>query len=515
MDNFDYTGRDYTSLREQLISYVRSRVPLWSADPSDFGTVLLEASAYMGDMLSYYVDIAAQESNVLSANSPSNILSHAQLFGYQPSLAISAEVPLRVTYNDPSKEPGEKIDVGGREVFDPGTGLSYEIRGPVSVPNGSSADVLALEGSSYSALLGKSNGAPNQRLGVPLGPGQYLDGRVGTTTLTSTVGAVVMEWRATYNLLDAGPDDRVYALVADSAGNTQVLFGDGNSGAVPQKDANIVLQYRMCSGSLGNTPSAGSIKQFLTSYDNPSLLSSGALSVVNIAAPSGGTDLETIESIRENVVKYARSQRRIVSVQDYGRIARAEGEVLSAAVSAEVWSQPRLFILPRQESLLSAAATDTRRLVLLRSVAESVKRLCMVGTSPVVQYGRVAVVHLDVELNVWPTVDLQRAADLVRQKILYEFSYGLADLGRGISEDMVLQAVRAAAPDTVVRFAQVNKIYGDKSLVWPLETEYMGGDDGRALQGVRPKDGVALVVTDASLRILVHSGGRALTDERD
>ena len=38
-----YTGRDYYSLREQLIARIQDRIPTWTAsDPADFGVALVE-----------------------------------------------------------------------------------------------------------------------------------------------------------------------------------------------------------------------------------------------------------------------------------------------------------------------------------------------------------------------------------------------------------------------------------------------------------------------------------------
>jgi hypothetical protein len=59
----DYTGRDYYSLREALIARIQDRIPEWTAsDPADFGVALVEAFAYLGDMVSYYIDRTANES---------------------------------------------------------------------------------------------------------------------------------------------------------------------------------------------------------------------------------------------------------------------------------------------------------------------------------------------------------------------------------------------------------------------------------------------------------------------
>ena len=86
----DYTSRDYYSLREALLERVRERVrertrrdnvgKEWTGeDPADFGVALVEAFAYMGDMLSYYIDRVANESYLPTATQRQNILNIAQI----------------------------------------------------------------------------------------------------------------------------------------------------------------------------------------------------------------------------------------------------------------------------------------------------------------------------------------------------------------------------------------------------------------------------------------------------
>jgi len=84
--SIDYTGRDYYSIRQQLIARIQARIPSWTAtDPSDFGIALVEASAYMGDLISYYIDRNANENSIYTATQRNSVLNIAQTFGYNPA----------------------------------------------------------------------------------------------------------------------------------------------------------------------------------------------------------------------------------------------------------------------------------------------------------------------------------------------------------------------------------------------------------------------------------------------
>ena len=59
----DYTSRDFTAIRAQLVGLARGIMPEWTTvgEPSDFGTLLLELFAYLGDVMHFYIDRTASE----------------------------------------------------------------------------------------------------------------------------------------------------------------------------------------------------------------------------------------------------------------------------------------------------------------------------------------------------------------------------------------------------------------------------------------------------------------------
>ena len=63
MAAFDYTSRDYNSIRADLLARASEVLPEWtSRDSSDFGILFVDLVAYMGDIFHYYLDEAAKES---------------------------------------------------------------------------------------------------------------------------------------------------------------------------------------------------------------------------------------------------------------------------------------------------------------------------------------------------------------------------------------------------------------------------------------------------------------------
>lgn len=512
---FAYTDRDYLSLRDQLKNYVQGQIPEWTADPSDFGTVLVEAMAYMGDMLSYYVDLAAQESNILSSNSPGNIFAHAALFGYQPGMALSSHTNLQMQFKSINESSPSFIEVPFRtQVYDPSSGLVFETREDITVDQDSPLVVVAWEGYTRVEQIGVSVGTANQRFTVPLDAEAFVDGRPDTLKVTCSNAWGDTEWRPTYNLLDHGPYDNVFALITDSIGNSSVYFGDGTSGKIPPSGVTVVLEYRQCSGRLGNTVDVGAINQWWDTYAIPTSAVVN-LDVVNITQPSGGTPVESIDSIREQTVKFARAQRRAVSTDDYERVARSSGAVLTAASSATVWSQPRVWVLPRDEQVLTAPDKAEERKTILSELDETITSLSVMGSSPVMVWGRTVPTDVEVEVHVWKPVNLRIAADRVRTAILNKFSYQNANFDVEITEDLILRTIRDFVPDDVVRFAQVTHISADVRSTLPASL-YPGFNqedaDYTPVKGVRPIDGSALVIRNENLTISVRGPGKKYLD---
>lgn len=88
MATFDYTSRDYLSIRQDLINRAAQVIPEWdSTDASEFGNVFIDLWAYMGDILHFYIDRAASETFLDTATQRESVLAIANLMDYVPASA--------------------------------------------------------------------------------------------------------------------------------------------------------------------------------------------------------------------------------------------------------------------------------------------------------------------------------------------------------------------------------------------------------------------------------------------
>jgi uncharacterized phage protein gp47/JayE len=103
-DVVDYMARDATSLLGSMRALIPDKLPEWQdyASEADFGNVLLELFAHMGDILSYYQDRVANESFLGTAQTRRSIIHHLRLIGYKLATAAPASTELTMTATVPA-----------------------------------------------------------------------------------------------------------------------------------------------------------------------------------------------------------------------------------------------------------------------------------------------------------------------------------------------------------------------------------------------------------------------------
>ena len=80
-----YTSRDFASIRNDLINYVKVYYPDTYKDfnEASFGALMVDMVAYVGDILSYYVDYQTNESFIETAIERNNLIKIAKQMGYK------------------------------------------------------------------------------------------------------------------------------------------------------------------------------------------------------------------------------------------------------------------------------------------------------------------------------------------------------------------------------------------------------------------------------------------------
>jgi len=85
--NINYTSREFASIKEDLVNYAKRYYPDSYKDftNASFGSLILDSVAYIGDVLSYYIDYSVNESFLDTAIEYDNVRKHARALGYNYS----------------------------------------------------------------------------------------------------------------------------------------------------------------------------------------------------------------------------------------------------------------------------------------------------------------------------------------------------------------------------------------------------------------------------------------------
>lgn len=435
MATFDYTSRDFFSIRQDLLRRAELTIQEWdNDDPSDFGNMLVDLWAYMGDILHFYIDRAAAETFLETATQRESVLAIANLLDYSPASARSSRGTCNVKITSFPPSSTSTFTISGASVSDglvtytttadhlmtagqvvtissmsPSTfnisevvvntiptsttftvqttgaagSESFQGRG-LTVPTGSSTvggtlrynqpyvlpqytvfsgynenreliDFYLDSPATFTRLIQPSTTLPitqgtvvnNEVAGTGSGRANQFFNLLKKGVDSNSVSVLVEEgplsggmptavsYQRIENMSTASVNDKVFVVRTTSDGTTQIVFGNGFNGFIPTINAPIVVSYRTSLGASGNI-----------SANRISFISEPHSSYFSVDASSnfsGGSDPESIESIRTNVSRLFRTQDRAVSLQDYKDLTL---QITGVSKATAVYSAPNLTIYP-------------------------------------------------------------------------------------------------------------------------------------------------------------------------
>jgi hypothetical protein len=340
-----YSDRDYASFKSAMIGRIASLTPEWTnLAESDFGIVLIELFAHMGDNLAYYQDRQANEAFLATCQLRKSAIMHCQAIDYTLGGAFPATVDVVLTIvpdvSVRSIPAGSKIATQGTSTDSP---VYFEVIADTAVPsNASSVTVSCIEGISTSEVIGTSNQTANQAFNLSstsvIQPSALIPAAI---VISVNDGSGYEVWTMIDSILLANPTDKVWYYSVDENDVVTIKFGDGTFGAIPVNAATIKADYRIGGGLRGNVGGGmvtvvSSMPAFVTACTNP-------------IGANGGEDRETIDHARVYAPLSNRQQDRAVTLDDYqGLAAGVAGvaQVGAEVVTAYARKQVKLYIMP-------------------------------------------------------------------------------------------------------------------------------------------------------------------------
>ena len=159
--NVNYLNKDFSALKTSLMNYAKSYFPNTYRDFNETspGMMLLEMNAYVGDVLSFYIDKQYQEMLLPLAEERRNIITMAKMFGYKVKPIVPAYVDLTFTSNvNASSGDTSKVDYSDASVFDAGIELTSDSNSDTIFTTLEPID-FRITGSSDTNTIGSTDGS--------------------------------------------------------------------------------------------------------------------------------------------------------------------------------------------------------------------------------------------------------------------------------------------------------------------------------------------------------------------
>jgi hypothetical protein len=320
--NYDYSDKDFESLRARLFSLVRSVFPDWTDESvNNFANLLTEAHSFMGDVLTFYQDQQAREGRMAFVELRKNMIALCKLIGYQLAGATAATADVVLTISNPEGLVGTVtpdttlVVVKTEEITDP---IKGELQGAISfdVGSGEIEKTFTWEHSiTQTPYTVASNQRPDQEILLPFGP--YLEGSGSVTTPTQPV------WTVVNSFFDSGPTDRHVRIQVDQNNLARFIFGDGQNGEIPV--GNMTFNWKTGGGISGDVEQ-NSLKRIEGTFSD-SNGNRAYITATNPAAAEGGYPREEVNAARINGPESITVVNRTIARTDYEINAKRVPEV--------------------------------------------------------------------------------------------------------------------------------------------------------------------------------------------
>lgn len=362
--NLDYSDRDFYSLRLRLQSLVRSVFPSWNNfNQANFGNILLELMAYVGDTLHHYQDKQVAEAYWTVLTQRISAIRQGALIGFSFTGAAAATGTFRVSTPYPNVTETAVISQGHRFInLDLADPVYYQATEEVTLAIGESYVDVLVEASEIKTVTFESTDEPGQTFTLPLTP--FLDGSIDSVVRVGSVhylGVVADngDYALAESFLGASSTSKIFLLFVDQNDRAHLRFGNGATGTIPQ--GNITIKYKVGGGTAGNAELGTKF-----STVDPIVFSGGGQvthSIVAVTEISGGTARMSIEEARAKAPASLSAQKRCVSGFDFESAALSRPGVARALMATSneypgIEENTGILYIVAQGARLSSGATN-------------------------------------------------------------------------------------------------------------------------------------------------------------
>jgi hypothetical protein len=328
------TSLDFDTLKQNLKSFLSTQSIFkdYNFEGSNINT-LLDVMSYNSYLNSFYLNMIASEMFLDSAQNLESVVSHAKELNYLPRSSKSSEANISfqviTSPNITTLTIKKGTLFGGTNAngaFNFVTDHDYSFTSSVSnsssitytVPN-----ISVYEGKYITDTYVNNINNEAQRFILT---NQNVD--ISSIEVIVTENNVNTNFSVASTLYNLTSTSNVFFLQAAQNNQYEIIFGDNNFGRIPNNLAVINISYRVTKG----TDSDG-VVSFICNQDL-GVMNNGSASVQTpitvLANSSGGSNAESIDSIKFSAPRYFATQQRAVTSDDYSSLVLTNyGSIIS------------------------------------------------------------------------------------------------------------------------------------------------------------------------------------------
>jgi hypothetical protein len=452
--NLKIDALDFDDIKNNLKLYLRSQNQFKDYDFEGSGlNILLDVLAYNTHYQSYYANMVANETFLDSALLDPSAISIAKHLNYVPKSYRSAvayvDVELFLDETDPDDVPIIESIINKNKFILAGEQFSGEIGSETYLFSATKNFPISYENGSYVARAVEIKEGVDKSTTYVYDPNSNIDQKflipdlnVDTSSIIVRVSQSVTNntgietiWTQVSDINNLDTESKVYFLQQNADKLYEIYFGDGVIGQKPNAGNVISIFYKICNGSAGNgiglndTDTRRSFRYLERNASQTTLLKSAVDG--KYSSSFGGSESETIQSVKYYAPRNYQAQERAVTAEDYRVVlAQQYGDQAEAIFvwggednDPPVYGKVYVSVKPKNATKL----TDLQKLAIAKNI---LKQKSIVSVIPEIVDPDYLYIVLDLNIK-YNSAKTTLAKETLEQNIKnLIYAYGVENIGK-------------------------------------------------------------------------------------
>lgn len=301
----DFTNRDFNSIKESLIEYIKSMTDEWNdTNASDPAMIFINTLAGVSSMLNFYIDKQANENFINLAKEDKNIISLLELLNYKRPLRVPARATqvFEVVANQDAEATPSQITLPKYTPLNSADNSKTFILGE-------EITILSTDTIKECSILEGNRNIYNYLGSTITGYKFYLP-TAGISEEDFKLEVDNVSWTKCENAFLKFEGGRYYSLHRDAFDSHYILLSHNYSNYI-KADSKVKIEFISCEGNINYPPNTVvSLSNNSTSYDN-------FVRTYNKDYFSGGFSDNDIMLDRAKIQAKSKLLNKLVRLEDY------------------------------------------------------------------------------------------------------------------------------------------------------------------------------------------------------